>query len=272
MSLEHERATYPKSVAVLDAGGQYVDLVRKAVERQGIPADILSLQTAREDIEHSYDAVVISGSPSSSHTETASHPDPDIWESHLAILGICYGMQSMAVSHGGRVTKNAIREDGRMITDVDIAHPLFKGIKKDFAGLFTHGDFVTEVPKDFTVIGQHQLSSGSTAYSAIAKGNKIGVQFHPEVFDDTSEGYQLFKNFLHGIAGIEANDSFQEARLERIIEQKRNDITTQVGERHVIAFVSGGVDSSVAATLASTIIDQDKLHAFYISNRNASGI
>jgi GMP synthase (glutamine-hydrolysing) len=253
-------------VAVLDAGGQYVDLVKKAVERQGVPADVLPLQTPREDLESSYTAVIISGSPASSHEAEAPQPDTNLWDSDLPILGICYGMQAMAVAHGGKVVKNAIREDGRVTTSVDTTHPLFKGNKKDFTGLFTHGDFVTDVPEGFEAIGQHTLSDGSTAYSAIASGNKIGVQFHPEVFDDTPEGYQLFQNFLSGVAGIEADGSFQEARLEQIIETKRQQIAEQVGDRHVIAFVSGGVDSTVAATLAATVISPDKFHAFYIDN------
>lgn len=263
---EHERAVVQSRVAVLDAGGQYVDLVQKAVERQGIPADVLSLQTRLEDIEASYAAVIISGSPASSHSETAPQPDPALWKSDLPILGICYGMQAMAVSHGGRVARNAVREDGRLTTIVDTAHPLFKGNKKAFTGLFTHGDFVTEIPKGFTAIGKHELSNGSSAYSAIARGNKIGVQFHPEVFDDTPEGYQLFRNFLHGIAGLEADEAFQGARLGSIIARKRQEIAKQVKDRHVIAFVSGGVDSSVAATLAATIVPLERFHAFYIDN------
>lgn len=262
----HEALAPPSRVAVLDAGGQYVDLVLKAVERQGIAADILPLQTPREVLESNYAAIVISGSPASSSEETAPLPDASLWDSDLAVLGICYGMQAMAITNGGQVTRNAIREDGRVTTSVDTSHPLFMGNKSDLTGLFTHGDFVTEVPEGFSAIGQHQLGDGSVAYSAIARGNKIGVQFHPEVFDDTPDGYQLFKNFLHGVAGIEADVAFQEARLERIIATKRQEIAEQVGDRHVIAFVSGGVDSSVAATLAAGVIDPEKFHGFYIDN------
>ncbi len=263
---EHERRAASTRVAVLDAGGQYVDLVKKAIERQGLPADVLSLQTPRDELEANYAAIVISGSPASSHTEAAPQPDPTIWESQLPILGICYGMQAMAVAHSGKVAKNIVREDGRVTTRVDISHPIFKGNKKHFTGLFTHGDFVTEVPEGFTAIGQHRLSDGSPVYSAMARGNKIGVQFHPEVFDDTPQGYQLFDNFLRGVAGLEPDEVFQGARLENIIAQKRQDIAAQVGKRHVIAFVSGGVDSSVAAMLATTVIAPELFHAFYIDN------
>ena len=241
-------------VAILDAGGQYVDLVRKAAERLGFPADILPLDTSRGQIEGKYSAIIISGSPASSHEEAAPQPDRGIWQSPLPLLGICYGMQAMVVAHGGQVIKNAIREDGRVTTKVDTSHPLFKGIKKDFTGLFTHGDFVTKVPLDFETLGSHSLSDGSIAYSSIAQGNKIGVQFHPEVFDDTPEGYQLFRNFLEGVAGLKPDQDFLESRLKTLIDDKQKLVAGQVGGRHVIAFVSGGVDSSVAATLAAAVI------------------
>lgn len=252
-------------VAILDAGGQYVDLVRKAVERQGIPADVLPLNTPRNQIEDKYGAIIISGSPASSHSEEAPQPDQSIWQSPLPILGICYGMQAMVTSHGGEVAKNAIREDGRVTTQIDTSHPIYKGIKKDLTGLFTHGDFVKTIPEGFQVLGSHQLSDGSTAFSSIAKDNKIGVQFHPEVFDDTPEGYQLFKNFLT-LAGLQADDEFQARLMNELIESKKQQIADLAGDRDVIAFVSGGVDSSVAATLAAQVIPADRLHAFYIDS------
>lgn len=242
-----------------------MDLVRKAVERQGIPADILPLNTKLDELERDYGAIIISGSPASSHAEGAPEPDKEIWQTNLPILGICYGMQAMVTAHGGAVAKNAIREDGRVTTQIDPAHPIFKGIKKNFTGLFTHGDFVKAIPKDYRIIGSHKLSDGSRAYSAIAKGQMIGVQFHPEVFDDTPEGYQLFKNFLT-IAGLKPDEGFRHKLIEDLISRKQQLIKEQTGDRDVIAFVSGGVDSSVAVTLAAGVIAPDKLHAFYIDH------
>ncbi len=256
----------PDRVAILDAGGQYIDLVRKAVERQGLPADVLPLDTRREKIEGKYGAIIISGSPANPHAGSAPQPDRSIWQSTLPILGICYGMQAMVVSHGGQVAKNAIREDGRITTQVDTLHPIFRGIKKHFTGLFTHGDFVKTIPADFAMLGSHSLSDGSISYSAIAKDNKIGVQFHPEVFDDTPEGYQLFKNFLELIADLQPDETFQEKRLKQIIKTKQKQIVELASDRHIIAFVSGGVDSSVTATLAAGAIPAKKLHAFFIDN------
>jgi GMP synthase (glutamine-hydrolysing) len=264
--LNHESPSILNRVAILDAGGQYVDLVHKAVLRQGIPADVLPLNTPLEKISKDYTAVIISGSPASSHREEAPQPDPAVWNSALPILGICYGMQSMVTSQGGAVAKDAIREDGRVTTTIDTSHPVFEGVKKDFTALFTHGDFVKTLPEGYEVIGSHKLSSGSTAYSAIAKGNKVGVQFHPEVFDDTPGGYQVIKNFLVNIAQLKPDKDFRAKQLRQVISAKQEEIKTQVNDRHVIAFVSGGVDSSVAATLASKVVPEERLHAFFIDN------
>ena len=253
-------------MAVLDAGGQYVDLVKKAVERLGIPADVLPLNTELEIIENNYSAIIISGSPASSHTEDAPQPDKNIWTSDMPILGICYGMQAMVSANGGEVTKNAIREDGRITTNVETSHPIFKGTKAELSGLFTHGDFVTKLPDGFKTIGSHTMSDGTTAYSAIAKDKIIGVQFHPEVFDDTPEGYQVFKNFLENIAGLTPDQTFHADQVKKRIDDKLKTISEQVKDNHVIAFVSGGVDSSVAATLAAKVISKEKMHAFYIDS------
>jgi GMP synthase (glutamine-hydrolysing) len=250
-------------VAVLDAGGQYIDLVKKAVERQGIPVDVLPLNTPVKNIEEKYGAVIISGSPASSSHESAPLPDQQLWATKLPLLGICYGMQSMVVAGGGTVARNAVREDGRITTEVDNSHPVFRGVKTQLSALFTHGDFVKSLPKGFKTIGKHKMTDGSMAYSAIAKGNLVGVQFHPEVFDDTPEGYQIFKNFLSQ-AGVSPDKSFKKNRLNEIIKGKKDYIKKFSAGRHVIAFVSGGVDSSVCVALASTVIPKDKLHAFYI--------
>lgn len=251
-------------VAVLDAGGQYVDLVQKAVERLGYPADVLPLDTSVKVLKK-YKAVVISGSPANSQEVDAPLPDPAVWETGLPILGICYGMQAMASAFGGYVERGVVRQDGRVKTKVTATHPLFRDTKSEQTALFTHGNFVTKVPKGFKVIGQHTIGK-QTAYSAIAKGNIVGVQFHPEVFDDTPEGYQIFKNFLSSIAGLEADPTLFRSQTEQLIARLRSEIRAQVGDKHVIAFVSGGVDSSVAAALAATEIDPSKLHAYYIDN------
>jgi GMP synthase (glutamine-hydrolysing) len=250
-----------KVVAILDAGGQYVDMVQKATERLGYSADVLPLKTPVSKLEGTYKAVIISGSPANPHDTSVPMPDPELWQSALPVLGICFGMQAMAIASGGKAVKSPIREDGRVTTQVDITHPLFQGVKADFTGLFTHGVFVAEVPEGFRVIGEHRLSNGKRAYSALARGNKVGVQFHPEVFDDTPEGYEVFRNFFTRICRLAPDETFQTKRLKSLIKIKQAEIKKKVAGRKVIAFMSGGVDSSVAATLAAAVVD---FEAFYI--------
>lgn len=253
-------------VAVLDAGGQYVDLVKRACLRLGYPTVVLPLLTPAKELETNYKALIISGSPASSQDVDAPLPDPEIWNLDMPILGICYGLHAMVSQLGGDVLRGTSRQDGRVTTQVDSKHPLFAGTKPSFSALFTHGNFVSKVPAGFDVIGQHKLSDGPKVYSAIARGKTVGVQFHPEVFDDTPEGYQVFKNFLEGIAGLKPNKRFLDSQMDELVENLRAEIRTKAGSKHVIAFVSGGVDSSVCAALAATEIKSQKLHAFYIDN------
>lgn len=256
-------------IAVLDAGGQYVDLVRKAIERQGFQATVLPIDTPITELEANYSAIVMSGSPASSHAETAPQPDRALWKTKLPFLGICYGQQAMAQACGGTVETGALREDGRVTTQVDTTQPIFGGLKKDLTGLFTHGDFVTALPDGFTAIGSHTIGKGAaqkTVYSAIIKDNFIGVQFHPEVFDDTPAGYEIFANFLLRVAKLKPNKALLEKQTEALIATLRTGIVKQAGEREVIAFASGGIDSTVATLLAAEVIKPEKLHIFYIDN------
>lgn len=253
-------------VAVLDAGGQYVDLVKKACERLGYPSVVLPLDTPVEKLQNNFRALIISGSPASSQEVDAPMPDPKVWQLDMPILGICYGLHAAVSVLGGEVVRGTSRQDGRVTTGVDTTHPLFAGTKSSFSALFTHGNFVSKIPSDFKTIGQHTLDDGTTVYSAIAKDRLVAVQFHPEVFDDTPEGYQVFKNFLELIAGLKPDQAFLDRQMDELVAKLRTDIHTQTAGRHVIAFVSGGVDSSVTAALAATKIPQDHLHAFYIDN------
>ena len=254
------------AVGILDGGAQYIDLIKKACERLGHHADVLPIDTPVEFLEANYGAVVISGGPRNVYEEGAPRTDPRLAESQLPELGICYGMHEMAARDGGRVERGATRQEGRIKTKVDVTHPLFYHTKDKHTALFTHGNFVTELPEGYTPIGEHNLPDGTHVYSAIAKGTKVAVQFHPEAFEDTPNGYQIFSNFLHGIAGMDPDPELIELKTQRFVEQTRDKIREQVGDKHVIAFVSGGVDSSVAAALAIDVIDPEKFHAYYIDN------
>lgn len=257
-----ERLPESNVIKILDAGAQYVDLIEKAVRRLGYRPVTLPLDTPLEVIEDKASAVIISGGPANAQDVKAPTPDPRLWTSDLPTLGICYGQHVMVTALGGQVEKGASRQDGRIKTEINNRHPLFRNTKSTISALFTHGNITTELPPGFEVIGQHTLADDSTLYSAIAKGNKMAVQFHPEVFDDTPEGYQILKNFLEGVAGLKPDQELLTEQLEGVITQKRAEIKEKVDGRPVIAFVSGGVDSAVATALAATVIDD--LHCVYI--------
>ncbi|HVS58469.1 MAG TPA: gamma-glutamyl-gamma-aminobutyrate hydrolase family protein [Candidatus Saccharimonadales bacterium] len=261
----HETLVEPGTVAILDAGGQYVDLVRKAVRRQGYREALLPIDSPIETLQD-YGAIIMSGSPASTHAEDAPMPDPQLWESDVPYLGICYGMQAMARAFGGTVEKGLRREDGRTSTELDTTHPLFKSTKAKQTALFTHGDFVTELPDGVVALGGHDVTDGTHVYSAIARGNFVGVQFHPEVFEDTPEGYQIISNFLQNIAELRPDKELLAQQTAHMVASMRAELREKVADREVIAFVSGGVDSAVALAVAATEIAPEKLHAYYIDN------
>lgn len=264
--LTHELPRAEQAVAILDAGAQYVDLIQKACERLGYRTDILPLDTSFESIERSYGAFIVSGGPASTHAEGAPMPDPALWQTNKGVLGICYGQQAMALAFGGKVETGDAREDGSTTTHVDNNHPLFARVKPDVRALFTHGDYVTGVPEDFEVIGKHKLANGQEVVSAMARANFASVQFHPEVFDETPHGYDILQSFLGDMSGLTPDPGRLERQTAQDCEARKLSIAEKAGERQVIAFASGGVDSTVATILASQVIDASKLHIYYFDN------
>jgi GMP synthase (glutamine-hydrolysing) len=252
-------------IAILDAGAQYVDLIRKAVSRLGFNVDVLPLDTEPLQLEKNYDAFIISGGPASTHAAGAPMPQPDFWQTAKPTFGICYGQQAMALALGGEVQTGVKRQDGVVTTQVDVTNPLFSNVKADTTALFTHGDFVTKLPAGFAAIGSHKLDK-QTVYSAIAKDNLWAVQFHPEVFDETPEGYEIIRNFLTKCAGLKPDQTLLDSHTDILVRDLTQKIVAAVGKRHVVAFASGGVDSTVATLLATKCLPQDKLHIFYIDN------
>lgn len=255
----------PIRVAVLDMHGQYVSLIGKATQRLGYPTDVIAHDTPLEVLEREYDAIILSGSPANSYDETDLKPDPRIWESDIPKLGICHGLHVAVTENGGVVERGQTRQDAVVETKVDINHKLFDMVKPEQKARFTHGNFVREVPEGFDVIGEHEMADGSRCISAVSAPhlNYVGVQFHPEVFSEAPEGYTMIKNFLQKVAKLEPDEAFFEDMISQRIDQIRADIATEIGDSHVIAYLSGGVDSSVTVALAAGVIPPERLHAYF---------
>lgn len=254
----------PAPVYILDGGAQYVDMIHKATERLGYRSVVVPIDTPLEQMADA-GAFIISGGPSSTHADDAPMPDESFWETEVPTLGICYGHQAIATAFGGVVETGEFREEGRKKTTVDVKHPLFARVKPDIEALFTHGDFVTQLPEGFDIIGEHTFGD-EQVISAMARGNFMSVQFHPEVFDDTPLGYEVFRAFLGDIALLPADENMLGDQTEALVAELSAEIAEKAGDRHVIAFASGGIDSTVATLLAQGVIDPAKLHIYYFDN------
>jgi GMP synthase (glutamine-hydrolysing) len=203
--------------------------------------DVDAIKSGREKVK----GIIFSGGPASVYEEGAPTVNKEVFELGLPILGICYGMQLITHLNGGKVEKAESREFGKAILEVlEPQNDLLVNVKEKSQVWMSHGDHVTELPKDFTVIAK-------TDSSIAAITNNKGVyalQFHPEVVH-SEEGAKLIENFLFNVCKCEKN-----WKIKSFIEEKTKQIKETVGNEHVILGLSGGVDSSVAAVLINNAI------------------
>jgi len=203
-------------------------------------------------------ALVLSGGPASVYDEGAPQLDPRLLELRLPVLGICYGLQALAHTLGGRVESASQREYGRAtLTAVSAESALLKGLHPGARVWMSHGDKVIDLPEGFSVAA----STGDTPAAAIESDDHrvVGVQFHPEVVH-TPDGATIMRNFLFNIARLKADWSMSSFLADTI-----DRVRAQVGEDHVVAALSGGVDSSVMAALLHRAIGS-ALHPIFVDN------
>lgn len=245
-----------KQIAILDAGSQFCGQIDRVVHELEVSCTILPLNTPAKKLS-SYSAIIISGGPDSVNEPDSKDCDPAVFKLGKPILGICYGMQLIAKHLGGAVSDSGMREDGKTITKFS-KNPLFEGLTGDQQVWMSHGDSVSDLPSGFNIIGGH-----GNFVSAIANDSQkiYGLQFHPEVHN-TPHGKDILANFLFSVAKIEKDFSPQD-RLNACMRE----IEEVVGDKHVIMYLSGGVDSTVMSVLiAKTIKDPSKIHAYHIDN------
>jgi len=230
-----------RPVLVVDFGGQYSQLIARRVRECRVYSELVSHRTPAQAIRaRNPRALVLSGGPASVYAEDAPQLDPAIWELGIPTLGICYGMQLMALDLGGKVERTGGSEFGR--ADLRAAGgSLFEQTPEEQVVWMSHRDSVTAAPEGARVVA----SSASTPIAAFEAPDRglYGVQFHPEVVH-TAYGNAVLKNFLYGVAG--APPTWTAAA---VIEEQVERIRAQVGSRRVLCALSGGVDSAVAALL-----------------------
>lgn len=238
-----------EKIIILDFGSQTTQLIGRRVRELNTYCEIVPYNKFPHD-DPSVIGVILSGSPFSVYDEKAFHPDLAAIRGRYPVLGICYGAQYMAWGNGGTVEPAGSREYGRaLLSEVDEADPLFKGIKPGSQVWMSHGDTITSVPAGFKVVASTEKVR-IAAYHI--EGEKTwGVQFHPEVYH-SAIGTELLRNFVADICGSR-QDWSAESFIDTTVEQLRR----QLGNDKVVLGLSGGVDSSVAAVLLNRAIGKN---------------
>lgn len=244
-------------IVVLDFGGQYTQLIARRIREEQVFSAILPCTASIEEIRALEPVgIVLSGGPSSVYDATAPVCDPEVLQLDVPVLGICYGMQWMAHTLGGKVEPAERREYGRAEITIEDGSKLFADIPSRFKIWNSHGDHVVGVPQGFRVTGRTDNAIG--AVENVAK-KLYGVEFHPEV-NHTERGTDILNNFVFQICG--ARQNWDRAGF---IASMVDSIRKQAEGSRAICALSGGVDSAVAAALVHRAIG-DRLTNVFVDN------
>lgn len=238
-----------QKIIILDFGSQTTQLIGRRVRELDTFCEILPYNKFPKD-DPSIIGVILSGSPYSVHDSAAFKAELTDFVGKYPVLGICYGAQLFSFANGGKVEQTGTREYGRAnLMTVDVKNPLFKGFEQHSQVWMSHGDTITAIPEDCRVIA----STTDVKFAAYASTtNPVwAVQFHPEVFH-TLQGKDLLHNFVIDICG-----SKQQWSAASFVETTVQELKQQLGDERVILGLSGGVDSSVCATLLNRAIGKN---------------
>ena len=245
-------------IVVLDFGGQYSQLIARRVREARVYSELIPYDTPVEEIAaREPEGIILSGGPNSVYGEGSPRVDERVFELGVPILGICYGMQLMALDLGGEVGAVQIREYGRSDLCIMEHGLLFAGTPDEQVAWTSHGDAVFAPPEGFTVTAETP-SVPIIAFEEPEKGF-FGVQFHPEV-RHTEYGMEILKNFL-----FESCSCSPEWTPVNIITDAVEKIREQVGGARAICGLSGGVDSATAAMLVHRAIG-DNLTCVFVDH------
>ena len=234
-------------VVVIDFGAQYAQLIARRVREANVYSEIMShTASASEILARRPKAIILSGGPSSVYEPGAPQLDATVVDSGTPVFGICYGFMAMAEVLGGAVARTGMREYGRTAVSVTDSGTLLAGLPATVSAWMSHGDEVIAAPPGFKVTA---TSARATVAAFEDVGRRLaGVQWHPEVLH-TEHGQQVLQHFLYDIAGCTPDWT-----SANIIDESVLAIQQQVGGKHVICGLSGGVDSAVAAALVQRAV------------------
>ena len=249
--MQHEK------ILILDFGSQYTQLIARRVRELNIYSEIHPYNKLPE-MDGSWKAVILSGSPFSVREENAPIPDLSTIKGKLPLLGVCYGAQHLAHEFGGEVSSSKIREYGRAnLSFVDSANKLLGGVSSNSQVWMSHGDTIATLPKNYKIIAS--TNDVEVAAYTIEDESTYGLQFHPEVYH-TKDGATILKNFLVDICGFT-----QDWTPNSFVEDTVADLKTKLGNDKVVLGISGGVDSTVAAVLLNKAIGKN-LYCIFVDN------
>lgn len=245
-----------EKIVILDFGSQYTQLIARAVREANVYCEIIPYHKSFE-LTPDLKGIILSGSPSSVNEDHAPTVNVKALVGQKPVLGICYGAQLTAKQFGGRVEKSEKREYGRAILSVnDPSDALFSGISGQSQVWMSHADSILEIPVQFDILA----TTNSIPVAAFRNRNfdhpLYGLQFHPEVYH-SEKGKALIRNFLVQICGCS-----QDWTPAHFITDTVNGLKEQIGNKKVIMALSGGVDSTVAATLITRAIGSNLVGIF----------
>jgi GMP synthase (glutamine-hydrolysing) len=245
------------SIVVLDFGSQYTQLIARRIREQNVFSVVLPCTASLEEIRgYNPVGIVLSGGPCSVYDVDAPPADPEVLKLGLPVLGICYGLQFMTHTLGGTVHAASKREYGHAEVTVLESSALFVDLPQTLSVWMSHGDEADTLAPGFRLVAR-----SATAVAAIenAAAGYYAVQFHPEVHH-TKFGTSLLRNFVFGICQAQPTWTPQ-----KFIDSTVRQIRETVGEGRALCAISGGVDSSVAATLVHRAIG-DRLTCVFVNN------
>jgi len=247
-----------EKILILDFGSQFTQLIARAVREANVYCEITPYHKPIDTT--GLKGIILSGSPFSVNEDKTPSVDIHAMIEKLPVLGVCYGAQLTAKEFGGKVEKSNKREYGRAKLMIDKEDALLQDVPAQSQVWMSHSDTITQLPEGFELLAVTE-SIPVAGFKKVSPGTKplYGIQFHPEVYHST-EGKKIIRNFLVNICGCK-----QDWTPASFVQETVEALKQQIGDAHVIMALSGGVDSTVAATLISRAIG-DRLHGIFVDN------